>query len=68
MAMQQKFDEEIDVAVGFRKVIDAISASKKTIVGHNFLLDLLHLYYQFMAPLPPKVEDFKTVVHSYFPR
>ncbi|KAG2178053.1 hypothetical protein INT43_003306 [Umbelopsis isabellina] len=67
LAMQQKFDEEIDIAVGFRKVIDAISASKKTIVGHNFFLDLLHLYYQFMAPLPPKIEDFKKVVHNHFP-
>jgi poly(A)-specific ribonuclease len=68
MAMQQKFEAEIDIALGFRKVMDAISASKKTIVGHNFFLDLLHLVHQFIAPLPSKVEDFKTVVHELFPR
>lgn len=55
-------------AIGFRKVIDLMSASGKTIVGHNVFLDLCHMINQFIAPLPPKVDDFKKLVHQRFPR
>jgi poly(A)-specific ribonuclease len=59
--------QEKQEAIGFRKVIDLMSSSGKTIVGHNVFLDLCHMVNQFIAPLPPNVADFKRMVHSRFP-
>ncbi|EFJ28195.1 hypothetical protein SELMODRAFT_451150 [Selaginella moellendorffii] len=60
---------ECDVmeAVGFRQVIDAISESKKPIVGHNCVLDLAHIYNKFIGPLPDNYSGFCNVIHELFP-
>ncbi|KAG2187010.1 hypothetical protein INT44_003238 [Umbelopsis vinacea] len=65
---RMQFDKEKKEAVGFRKVIDLISQSKKPVVGHNVLLDICHMMNQFIAPLPNDVKDFKEMVHRRFPR
>lgn len=62
------WQKERKEAVGFRKVIDLISQSKKPMVGHNVFLDLCHMVNQFIAPLPQDVKDFKEMVHRRFPR
>uniref|UniRef100_A0A8D3BTN1 Poly(A)-specific ribonuclease PARN n=1 Tax=Scophthalmus maximus TaxID=52904 RepID=A0A8D3BTN1_SCOMX len=52
---QQKLEreqEELNDAVGFSRVIHAISKSGKLVVGHNMLLDVMHTIHQFYCPLP----------------
>uniref|UniRef100_A0A8C7MRI8 Poly(A)-specific ribonuclease PARN n=1 Tax=Oncorhynchus kisutch TaxID=8019 RepID=A0A8C7MRI8_ONCKI len=44
--------EELNDAVGFSRVIHAISKSGKLVVGHNMLLDVMHTIHQFYCVLP----------------
>uniref|UniRef100_A0A8B9GPZ2 Poly(A)-specific ribonuclease PARN n=1 Tax=Astyanax mexicanus TaxID=7994 RepID=A0A8B9GPZ2_ASTMX len=44
--------EELNDAVGFSRVVHAISKSGKLVVGHNMLLDVMHTIHQFYCPLP----------------
>ncbi|XP_001634577.2 poly(A)-specific ribonuclease PARN [Nematostella vectensis] len=63
-----KEDELIESAVGFSAVMKMISDSGKLVVGHNMLLDLLHIVDQFFCPLPADLDDFKATVQSLLPR
>uniref|UniRef100_A0A671SWA1 Poly(A)-specific ribonuclease RNA-binding domain-containing protein n=1 Tax=Sinocyclocheilus anshuiensis TaxID=1608454 RepID=A0A671SWA1_9TELE len=65
---QQREQEELNDAVGFSRVIRAISKSGKLVVGHNMLLDVMHTIHQFCGPLPEELDDFKEVAMSVFPR
>ncbi|KAF7689177.1 hypothetical protein HF521_012530 [Silurus meridionalis] len=68
---QQKYEreqEELNDAVGFSRVIHAISKSGKLVVGHNMLLDVMHTIHQFYCPLPEELDDFKEVTMCVFPR
>ncbi|XP_058237036.1 poly(A)-specific ribonuclease PARN isoform X2 [Hemibagrus wyckioides] len=68
---QQKHEreqEELNDAVGFSRVIHAISKSGKLVVGHNMLLDVMHTIHQFYCPLPEELDDFKEVTMCVFPR
>ncbi|XP_017283730.1 poly(A)-specific ribonuclease PARN isoform X2 [Kryptolebias marmoratus] len=68
---QQKLEreqEELNDAVGFSRVIHAISKSSKLVVGHNMLLDVMHTIHQFYCPLPEDLQDFKDVTMCVFPR
>uniref|UniRef100_A0A7N8XHF7 Poly(A)-specific ribonuclease PARN n=1 Tax=Mastacembelus armatus TaxID=205130 RepID=A0A7N8XHF7_9TELE len=68
---QQKLEreqEELNDAVGFSRVIHAISKSGKLVVGHNMLLDVMHTIHQFYCPLPEDLLDFKEVTMCVFPR
>lgn len=49
------------------QIIRELIAQKKPLVGHNCLLDLLHLFEHFVRPLPPKYEVFKRELHSLLP-
>lgn len=60
--------EELDDAVGFAKIIKMISSSGKLVVGHNMLLDILHIIHKFCCPLPADFEDFKAITKCVFPR
>jgi hypothetical protein len=64
---KQQIENELREAIGFRHVIDHVIASKKALVGHNMMLDLLHIYHSFIRPLPPKFEDFRSEMHQLFP-
>uniref|UniRef100_A0A665TJG5 Poly(A)-specific ribonuclease PARN n=1 Tax=Echeneis naucrates TaxID=173247 RepID=A0A665TJG5_ECHNA len=58
---QQKLEreqEELNDAVGFSRVIHAISKSGKLVVGHNMLLDVMHTIHQFYCSLPEKSPPF----------
>ncbi|XP_041362495.1 poly(A)-specific ribonuclease PARN-like isoform X2 [Gigantopelta aegis] len=59
---------ELDDAVGFCKVTRLLSQSGKLIVGHNMLLDVLHLINQFCIHLPKEYEEFKSLTRCVFPR
>lgn len=64
----EKFEKDLTTAIGFRKVIDMISDSGKTVVGHNMLLDVCHMIGQFVEPLPETLPEFKSLAHRLFPR
>ncbi|XP_037093748.1 poly(A)-specific ribonuclease PARN-like, partial [Pollicipes pollicipes] len=64
---RRRLRERLDEAAGFCQVISAISESGKTVVGHNMLLDLLHMVEQFVCPLPQSYADFRAVVGCVFP-
>uniref|UniRef100_A0A8C7IU85 Poly(A)-specific ribonuclease PARN n=1 Tax=Oncorhynchus kisutch TaxID=8019 RepID=A0A8C7IU85_ONCKI len=49
---QEREQEELNDAVGFSRVIHAISKSGKLVVGHNMLLDVMHTIHQFYCVLP----------------
>uniref|UniRef100_A0AAQ4P622 Poly(A)-specific ribonuclease PARN n=1 Tax=Gasterosteus aculeatus aculeatus TaxID=481459 RepID=A0AAQ4P622_GASAC len=49
---REREQEELNDAVGFSRVIHAISKSGKLVVGHNMLLDVMHTIHQFYCPLP----------------
>uniref|UniRef100_A0A7S4NP27 Poly(A)-specific ribonuclease PARN n=1 Tax=Guillardia theta TaxID=55529 RepID=A0A7S4NP27_GUITH len=67
-SLAQKVEEkQIQAAVGFRHVIDHISASKKLIVGHNMLLDMAQIEAHFCRDLPTTYEEFKRNLHERFP-
>uniref|UniRef100_A0A3B1JR32 Poly(A)-specific ribonuclease PARN n=1 Tax=Astyanax mexicanus TaxID=7994 RepID=A0A3B1JR32_ASTMX len=65
---QEREQEELNDAVGFSRVVHAISKSGKLVVGHNMLLDVMHTIHQFYCPLPEELEDFKEVTMCVFPR
>ncbi|XP_061626541.1 poly(A)-specific ribonuclease PARN isoform X1 [Phyllopteryx taeniolatus] len=68
---QQKLEKEqgqLNDAVGFSRVVHAISKSGKLVVGHNMLLDVMHTIHQFYCPLPEELQDFKEVTMCVFPR
>lgn len=58
---------KIQVAVGFRHVIDLLSMEQKLLVGHNCFLDLAHVYSKFIGPLPATPEEFAFSVNKCFP-
>jgi len=64
----QEATAEILDFVGFTKVIKLISESRKTIVGHNMILDILHLHHSFFAPVPEDYQEFKKSMTAIFPR
>ncbi|XP_073447184.1 poly(A)-specific ribonuclease PARN isoform X2 [Aquarana catesbeiana] len=65
---QAKEQEELNDAVGFSRIIHAISTSGKLVVGHNMLLDVMHTIHQFFCQLPDELNEFKEVTSSVFPR
>lgn len=65
--LHQQARRKVKDAVGFRRVIDLLSAEKKLIVGHNCFLDMAHVYHKFFGPLPSTAEEFVSNIHSSFP-
>lgn len=59
--------DDLEAAIGFRKVLDHVSQSKKLVVGHNMLLDMMHSINQFYFLLPEKLDEFKEMLHMTFP-
>ncbi|NWH65879.1 PNDC1 ribonuclease, partial [Geococcyx californianus] len=54
-------------ARGFTNLFQTIVEAKKPLVGHNMLMDLMHLHDKFYKPLPESYEEFKRNVHNLFP-
>ncbi|KAK3847182.1 MAG: ribonuclease H-like domain-containing protein [Linnemannia gamsii] len=48
--------------LNLRRVIDMIIESKKPMIGHNCLLDLMQITQQFLWQLPHELEDWKPPV------
>lgn len=54
-------------ATGFSRVIALLKGYSKPIIGYNCFLDLGHIVDKFINPLPATLDEFKTVLHEYFP-
>ncbi|KAM5228560.1 poly(A)-specific ribonuclease PNLDC1 [Ctenodactylus gundi] len=54
-------------AKGFSVFFQMLVKAQKPLVGHNMMLDLLHLHEKFFRPLPESYEQFKRNIHSLFP-
>ncbi|CAN2390635.1 poly(A)-specific ribonuclease, partial [Pristimantis euphronides] len=63
-----KEEEDLNDAVGFSRVIHAISSSGKLVVGHNMMLDVMHTIHQFYFRLPDDMEEFKKLTSCVLPR
>ncbi|XP_069839818.1 poly(A)-specific ribonuclease PARN [Dendropsophus ebraccatus] len=68
MQKKAKEQEDINDAVGFSRVIQAISSSGKLVVGHNMMLDVMHTINQFYCQLPDDMEEFKRLTNCVFAR
>ncbi|KAI9305754.1 ribonuclease H-like domain-containing protein [Cunninghamella echinulata] len=64
---ERSFRNDLETAIGFRRVIDLISESKKPLIGHNMLLDMCHIIGQFIQELPDTREEFINLAHQLFP-
>ncbi|NXF18956.1 PNDC1 ribonuclease, partial [Rhodinocichla rosea] len=54
-------------ARGFTNLFRILVKVKKPLVGHNMLMDLMHLHDKFYRPLPESYEEFKRNIHNLFP-
>lgn len=54
-------------SVGFSQIIKLLIKYQKRLIGHNLLLDLLHMINQFIKPLPDTYDEFKALISSSFP-
>ncbi|NXU51470.1 PNDC1 ribonuclease, partial [Turnix velox] len=54
-------------ARGFTNLFQMLVKASKPLVGHNMLMDLMHLHDKFYKPLPESYEEFKRNIHSLFP-
>ncbi|XP_021562851.1 poly(A)-specific ribonuclease PNLDC1 [Carlito syrichta] len=52
---------------GFSVFFQMLVKAGKPLVGHNMMLDLLHLHEKFFRPLPESYDQFKQNIHSLFP-
>ncbi|RPB13962.1 ribonuclease CAF1 [Morchella conica CCBAS932] len=62
-----KFDKDLQKAIGLRHLIDALFKSKKPLVGHNLITDLVYLYQCFIGNLPDTEKEFAAIIHAAFP-
>ena len=53
--------------MGFSRVIAELIKAKRPLVGHNMFLDMLFVYNQFIADLPPTLGEFTESWLSKFP-
>lgn len=73
--LNYKSNEEVEMflessltdELGFSNLIKVLIESKKPIIGHNMLYDMLFIYDKFIDDLPYKLEDFLINVNLYFP-
>ena len=59
--------QKVSAQVGVRKLLDAVSQSKKLVIGHNCFYDMLHLHQTFYGDLPSTVQEFKSQWLERFP-
>uniref|UniRef100_A0A452U614 Poly(A)-specific ribonuclease PNLDC1 n=1 Tax=Ursus maritimus TaxID=29073 RepID=A0A452U614_URSMA len=54
-------------ARGFSLFFQMLVKAQKPLVGHNMMMDLLHLHEKFFRPLPESYDQFKLNIHNLFP-
>ncbi|CAH0554377.1 unnamed protein product [Brassicogethes aeneus] len=64
----EDIDEDlVDDLLGFTQVFRHLVKSKKPLIGHNCLLDVMLLINSFECDLPSSFSEFKKLSHSLFP-
>ncbi|XP_072021717.1 poly(A)-specific ribonuclease PNLDC1-like [Amphiura filiformis] len=58
----------LEYILGFTHVFRILVESKKPLLGHNMVTDLLFVHEKFHNPLPDKFSDFKKAIHTLFPQ
>ncbi|KAF1320925.1 Poly-specific ribonuclease parn, partial [Globisporangium splendens] len=64
IAQQDQRNRNIEM-IGFTEVMDLLVMSKKPLVGHNLLLDLMQCFEKFHHPLPSRCAEFLHEMHSW---
>jgi hypothetical protein len=60
-------DRYVDSRRGFERVLAALAAAKRPLIGHNCMTDLHLLFGQFVGPLPAVYAEFKERLHRLLP-
>lgn len=67
MSPEEKAEELFMKEMGFSLVVDELIKSKKPLIGHNMIYDIIYLYNQFIDELPDTYLDFIKTWHQLFP-
>nr|XP_045619089.1 poly(A)-specific ribonuclease PARN-like [Procambarus clarkii] len=65
--LEDEREQILDEKIGFTHVVRKILEVGEPIVGHNLVLDLLHMIEKMVQPLPEKLEQFKSLVKCNIP-
>ena len=65
--MQREIREAVNRDIGFSRIIRELKKHKHLFfIGHNAMLDMMHIVHKFIQPLPESSEQFKTIVRENF--
>ncbi|KAL9642791.1 hypothetical protein ABK040_009866 [Willaertia magna] len=65
--LSRELEEAVNKELGFTRVLREIRKYKQIFyVGHNAMLDFMHVYNKFINPLPEDSETYKIALHKYF--
>ncbi|XP_074598516.1 pre-piRNA 3'-exonuclease trimmer-like [Brevipalpus obovatus] len=64
---ENEIESLINSCLGLTKVIRAMIAAHKPIVGNNMMFDLVMFFQHFIEPLPVTLKDFRGKILEYFP-
>ncbi len=59
--------QDINAAIGFRRVFDLLKDYNKPVCGHNLFLDIGHTLDKFDGNIPESSEEFKKRTRELFP-
>mmetsp|Transcript_10878 Transcript_10878/g.16565 ORF Transcript_10878/g.16565 Transcript_10878/m.16565 type:complete len:565 (-) Transcript_10878:132-1826(-) len=65
--VKEQMEQDFFDTVGFRNVFKDIIASKKPVVGHNMLYDLMFAMRWLDSPLKETFDEFRLYTHDLFP-
>ncbi|KAG0723645.1 Poly(A)-specific ribonuclease PARN [Chionoecetes opilio] len=65
--LEKERERKLDEKVGFTHIVRHVLESGKPVVGHNMVLDLMHLMEKTVQPLPDTLDQFKNVVKANLP-
>ncbi|KAL0483252.1 poly(A)-specific ribonuclease [Acrasis kona] len=63
----QEVHNVVQSQIGFRRIIKLLTQLRVPIIGHNMLLDIVHVYHKFIAPLPDTLDEFCDQLMKTFP-
>uniref|UniRef100_A0ACB8GB56 Uncharacterized protein n=1 Tax=Sphaerodactylus townsendi TaxID=933632 RepID=A0ACB8GB56_9SAUR len=63
----QMFEIQLVLRKALQDIWTVPLGNQEPLVGHNMLMDLLHLHDKFYNPLPEDYEEFKKNIHILFP-
>ncbi|KAG2370681.1 hypothetical protein C9374_014675 [Naegleria lovaniensis] len=65
--INREIEEAVSQELGFSRVIRELTKHKHLIlIGHNAMLDMMHVVHKFIKPLPASSEEFKAIVRENF--